>query len=307
MLGNIIDIKKFTVHDGPGIRSTVFLKGCPLSCLWCHNPEGIENKINLWYFEKKCIKCNQCISACRNTALSIGEENQSYICIDHNRCSNMGNCVNVCPTAALCFDGREISSEEIINILLEDRIFYEQSGGGITVSGGEPTYQHAFSLEILKRCKDQKIHTAIETCMYAKKAILERFIPYTDLFLVDIKLFDSEEHKKYTGVANEQILSNFRFLAEKNVSMQVRIPLISGITTTEENIRSISSFVFSINKGIPIELMNYNSLAENKYRLMGKDYSAIKDLKPLPEKNLHSLYRIIEEEGITVIRETKTK
>lgn len=304
MLGNIIDIKKFTVHDGPGIRSTVFLKGCPLTCLWCHNPEGIENKVNLWYFEKKCIRCHKCISSCGNNALLAGEGTQPHICIDINRCSNMGNCVDVCPTAALCFDGREISSDEVIRILLEDIDFYKQSGGGITLSGGDPTFQHAFSLEILKGCKNQKIHTAIETCMHVTKDILERFIPYTDLFIVDIKLFDSEGHKKYTGVRNEQILSNFKFLASRDVCLQVRIPLIPGITATEKNVRAISRYVFSINKDIPIELMNYNPLAENKYRLMHKDNAVIKDMKPLQEKDLDSLYRIMKDEGITVIRET---
>ncbi len=307
MLGNIIDIKKFTVHDGPGIRSTVFLKGCPLNCLWCHNPEGIESRISLWYFEKKCIRCHRCIPACGNGALSLGEESRPHICIDRNRCGNLGSCVDACPTAALCFDGRAISPEEVVSILLEDRSFYQQSGGGITLSGGEPTCQHAFSLEILKGCKSHKIHTAIETCMHVKRDILERFIPYTDLFLVDVKLFDNGEHQKYTGVRNEQILSNFRFLADQAVPMQVRIPLIPGITATAENLRAIARYIAGINGQIPIELMNYNPLAGNKYRLMHKDYSAIKDMRPLPETELDSLYRILEEEGAKVIRETRAK
>lgn len=304
MLGNIIDIKKFTVHDGPGIRSTVFLKGCPLRCLWCHNPEGIDNKISLWYFEKKCIRCHKCIPSCGNNALSIGEGTVPHIHIDTNLCRNMGKCVEVCPTNALCFDGQEISSDEIIRILLEDKEFYEQSGGGITISGGDPTFQYAFSLEILKGCKKENIHTAIETCMHTKKDILEQFLPYTDLFIVDIKLFDSVEHQKYTGVINEQILSNFKFLTGKGVPLLVRIPLIPGITATDENIRNISRYVARINKGIPLELMNYNPLGENKYRLMNKGYDAIKCLKPLSENELDSLYQIIENEGITAIRDS---
>lgn len=306
MNGNIIDIKKFTVHDGPGIRSTVFLKGCPLRCIWCHNPEGIESKINLWYFEKKCICCNKCVAACKNYAL-VAENSQPHILINKAKCTNSGDCVDVCPTAALCFDGKEVSDQYVVNVLLEDKPFYDQSGGGITLSGGDPLFQSDFSLEILKACKNQKIHTAIETCMYSKREIIEEFFNYVDLFIVDLKIFDSSEHKKYTGVENELIKSNFKSIASQKENVMVRIPLIPGITATKENIRQIARFVHNVNSSIPIELMNYNLLAENKYRIMGKEYDIIKGMKPLSDIELDELCQAIHDEGVETIRETKVK
>lgn len=304
MIGNIIDIKKFTIHDGPGIRSTVFLKGCPLNCAWCHNPEGIENKISLWYFENKCIHCHQCISACQRNALSIQESSHPHILIEKAKCNNAGNCVAVCPTAALCFDGKKISSDDVVKVLLEDRPFYQQSGGGITISGGDPLYQQVFSLEILKACKSEFLHTAIETCLYTQKEILEKFIPWVDLFIVDLKLFDSKTHEHYTGVQNELIKANFEYLASQKVNILVRIPLIPGITTTKENIKNISAFVYNTSKNVPIELMNYNSLAENKYRLMNKPHELLRGLKPLSHSELDELYQLVINEGVEIERET---
>lgn len=303
MTGNIIDIKKFTIHDGPGIRSTVFLKGCPLKCLWCHNPEGIENKINLWYFDSKCIKCHKCIEACPRQALSVRSDNRHHITIDRELCNACGMCAEICPTTALCFDGKKLSSDEVMRILLEDKAFYDKSGGGVTISGGDPVFQYEFAIEILKSCKKEGIHTAVETSMQVNWSILEKFIEYVDLFIADIKLFDSKEHEKYTGVGNELILSNFIKLASQKLEILARIPLIPGITATVGNIESIAKFIYSINSNIPIELMNYNPLAENKYRLMNRDYDTIKGMKPLSEKQLEDLYRAVEIEGVKTIRD----
>lgn len=306
MNGNIIDIKKFTVHDGPGIRSTVFLKGCPLSCVWCHNPEGIDSKINLWYFEKKCIGCHRCVAACKNDALAVGN-GSPHIIIDREKCTNAGNCVEACPTTALSFDGKTISQQEVVDALIEDKPFYDKSGGGITISGGDPLLQYEFSLGILKDCKENKIHTAIETCMYAKKEILEKFLEYVDLFIVDMKIFNSITHKEYTGVENGLIKSNFKFLASKKEHILVRIPLVPGITATKENIGEIAAFVHEINSRIPIELMNFNPLGENKYRLMGKTHGLLKGMKPLPEEELDELYQTIADKGVEIIRGKKVQ
>jgi pyruvate formate lyase activating enzyme len=300
MIGNIFDIKKFAVHDGPGIRSTVFLKGCPLKCIWCQNPEGIVNKINLWYFENRCINCYQCIDACPTHALSAKD---NRIIIDREKCNNNGNCVDICPTNALHFDGRSISVNEIVKILVEDKAFYKSSNGGITLSGGDPMFQHNFSLAILKACKKEQLHTAIETSMFAKEEVFKEFIDFVDYFIVDLKLLDSDDHVKYIGQPNELILSNFKLLASTKKDILVRIPLIPGITTTKDNISGIASFVHSVNPKLQIELINYNPFATNKYRLMGLPYS-LSEAKPLSNQELDVLYKLIEDENISVRRET---
>ena len=306
MYGNIIDIKKFTVHDGPGLRSTVFPKGCPLSCVWCHNPEGIDGRIRLWYFERKCIGCHKCVAACKNGALFIGDASP-HIVIDREKCINAGSCVEACPTGALSFDGKRVSQKEVVDVLLEDKPFYDKSGGGITISGGEPLFQPEFSLGILKDCKKHKMHTAIETCLYAKKEILEKFFDHVDLFIVDLKIFDPVAHKKYTGEGNGLIKSNFEFLASEKENILVRIPLIPGITATKENIGGIAAFVCKVSNKIPIELMNFNPLGENKYKLMGRTNELLKGMKPLPEEELDELYQAIEDKGVKIVREKKVK
>lgn len=304
MKGNIFDIKKFAIHDGPGIRTTLFLKGCPLNCLWCHNPEGIQNRIDLWYFERKCIQCGSCISACPNKALSIGKGDEPYISINRSKCDNGGACVKACPTTALTFDGYEMEVNEAVDKLMQDQIFYEQSGGGITISGGDPLLQYDFSREVLKKCRENGVHTAIETCMYAKKEIFQSFFGLVDLFIVDIKIMDPIEHQKYVGTGNDLILSNFKTLVENNQNILVRIPLIPEITSTEDNIRSICQFVVKNAPDTAIELINFNPLAENKYRLMGKNNVSLSEMKPYSQKELDKFYSIIEEEGALIKRET---
>ncbi len=199
MKGLVFDIKKFAIHDGPGIRSTLFLKGCPLKCVWCHNPEGLENRKHLWYFENKCIKCGSCISVCPNNALSKGENGEPFIRIDNTHCDNSSFCVEACPTRALTFDSYELEVDEAVEKLLQDRVFYQQSGGGITISGGDPLFQGEFSRAVLQRCRDNGVHTAIETCMYAKEELFRSFFDLVDLFIVDLKIFNEADHIKYTG------------------------------------------------------------------------------------------------------------
>ena len=304
MDGNIIDIKRFSIHDGPGIRSTVFLKGCPLRCVWCQNPEGIEKRINLWYFENKCIKCDQCIDSCAYCALTA-QNVHPHILIDRERCVNSGRCVQTCPTKSLCFDGKTVSHNNVVKELLKDKLFYDQSGGGITLSGGEPLYQPEFSLEILRTCKKYNVHTVIETCLFYQTETLKRFLEYVDLFYVDLKLFDIDEHKKYIGVDNNLIKDNYKYLASQNKAVIVRIPLIPGITATKYNVKKISAFVYDINRNIPIELMNYNPLAENKYRIMGKNYDVIKGMKPFADSDLDEFYKIVKTTGASIIQEAK--
>ena len=303
MDGNIIDIKRFTIHDGYGIRSTVFLKGCGLHCAWCHNPEGIENGIDLWYLPRQCIHCRSCLGACPEKALSIDENDDLSVWINRQRCTKCGRCVEACPTNALSFDGRRLSSEEVVETLLRDREFYDQSNGGITISGGDPLIQHRFAAEILERCRAAGLRTAIETCLQGPWDIVEAFLPITDLFIVDLKLADAELHREYTGHDNGLIRENYRRLAGLKRDMLTRIPLIPGVTARPENIQAIARFVRGCNPGGKVELINFNPLAENKYLLMNLDRDFFQNMVPLDADELGRLSALLEAEGLVAIRE----
>ncbi|MDA3811183.1 MAG: glycyl-radical enzyme activating protein [Spirochaetaceae bacterium] len=212
--------------------------------------------------------------------------------------------MDICPTGALAFDGYEIESIEAMEILLQDEAFYNQSQGGITLFGGDPLFQHEFCRDVLAKCRDRNIHTAIETSMQSTWEILESFIGLVDLFIVDLKFINSEEHKKYIGTHNNLILSNFKLLADKKQNVLVRIPLIPGITATEENLRAIARFVSDNSEGIKIELINFNPLAVNKYRLLGRENEKLQAMKPFSESELKKFFAILESEGISIIKET---
>jgi pyruvate formate lyase activating enzyme len=303
MDGNIIDIKRFTIHDGYGIRSTVFLKGCSLHCAWCHNPEGIENSIDLWYLPRQCIHCRTCLGVCPENALSIDDNGDLSVWINRQRCTKCGLCVEACPTNALSFDGRRLSSDAVVEILLRDRQFYGQSGGGITISGGDPLIQHQFAGEILTQCRAAGVRTAIETCLQGPWEIFETFLPITDLFIVDLKLADAQLHREYTGHGNELIRENYRRLAGLGRDMLTRIPLIPRVTARPENIQAIARFVRDCDPGGRVELINFNPLAENKYLLMNRDREFFRDMVPLNAGELSQLHAILEAEGLTAIRE----
>ncbi|HWR11362.1 MAG TPA: glycyl-radical enzyme activating protein [Rectinemataceae bacterium] len=303
MDGNIIDIKRFTIHDGPGIRSTVFLKGCALRCAWCHNPEGEENSVDLWYFPRQCIRCRACLGACPADALRADEEGEAFIRVNRQRCVKCGLCVQACPTTALSFDGQRLSSDEVVATLLRDEQFYRQSGGGITISGGDPLVQHQFAVEIMRRCKTAGLHTAIETCLQGPWNIVETFLPVTDLFIVDLKLADARQHQKYTGQGNELIRQNYARLAGLGRDLLTRIPLIPRVTALPENISAIAQFVRECNPGGRVELINFNPLAESKYLLMNRDQSFFRNMAPLGVPELEEFWGIIETEGLAVVRE----
>jgi pyruvate formate lyase activating enzyme len=303
MDGNIIDIKRFTIHDGQGIRSTIFLKGCGLHCAWCHNPEGIENSIGLWYLSRPCIQCRACISSCSEDALSAHDGEDPFIWINRQRCTGCGACVEACPTTALSFDGQRLSSEAAVETLLRDREFYAQSGGGITISGGDPLIQHDFALEILEACRTAGVHTAIETCLQGPWSIVEAFLPLTDLFIVDLKLADTQLHQEYTGQGNALIQENYRRLSALGRDMLTRIPLIPRVTARPDNIRAIARFIRDCNPGGRVELINFNPLAENKYRLMDRNREFFQHMEPLHVSELAELQAILEGEGLAVIRE----
>lgn len=271
--GVIFKIKRFSVHDGPGIRTAVYLKGCPLKCAWCHSPEGISPDISIWYDKNNCIACRQCVDVCPNNALKlIKARTGNIIEINRELCNITGNCVRICPSDAMRFTGYKIQVSDLLQEIEKDTVFYENSGGGVTLTGGEALLQLDFTTEILKACKEKNIHTAIETCLFADKEVINAIYGFTDLFIIDLKLFNSTDHKLFTGHPNDVILENFLYIASTEKEILVRIPLIPGITDTRENLDSIDKFVSSSGRHIPVEYIDFNPLARNNYERLGMQF-----------------------------------
>ncbi|WP_396136471.1 glycyl-radical enzyme activating protein [Clostridium sp. SHJSY1] len=295
MEGLVFDIQRFSVHDGPGIRTIVFLKGCPLSCKWCSNPESQSLKPVIMYQEMNCIHCGRCIKACKKGAISIN--NKDFI--DRDICTACGECVNVCPASALILKGKKMTVEQVVKELKKDSINYRRSGGGITLSGGEPLVQSDFSKELLKACKVQGWHTAIETTGYGSVESIEKVFPYIDLALMDIKNMNSNIHKKYTGVSNEIILKNAKRISQIT-KMVVRVPVIPEFNSSEDIIYEICKFAKELNSVNTIHLLPYHTYGENKYKLLGRDYS-MNELGNLDEEEVEKLKRIVEGESMNCI------
>ena len=294
MTGIIFDLKRFAVHDGEGLRSTLFLKGCPLRCPWCQNPEGISQKPILWYNPQVCLHCGSCVAACPHSALTHTDR----IHIDHNVCEQCGKCVDVCPAAAMSLYGKTVTAQEAADMLLRDRVFFEEKGG-VTLSGGEALMQWQFAAEVLRLCKEAGADTAIETCLLAPRQALEAMLPVTDHFLVDIKFMDADLHRHHLGADNRQILQNFEWLLEKGAKILVRTPLIPGYTATEENIRSIARYLHATAPQVPYELLNFNPLCRSKYAALEQDYPVSGNA--LTAEQMQQFYEILAQEGITNI------
>ncbi len=273
--GVIFDIQRFSVHDGPGIRTTVFLKGCPLRCRWCHNPEGISPAPELMFFEYKCLFCGTCARVCPKKAISFspnGEGEKVFPKLEREKCTGCGVCAEACPSGAWHLVGKRITVGELMSVLERDEVLYDRSQGGVTFSGGEPLFQPDFLFFALQACKERRIHTAVDTSGYASPAVLTKIAPLVDLFLFDLKPMDEEEHRRYTGVSNRLIHENLRELVRLGRPVRVRVPLIPGITDTEGNIAALMAFLGEIRQGIQgVELLPYHDVAE-KYQRLGKVY-----------------------------------
>lgn len=283
--GYIFDIKRYAVHDGPGIRTTVFFKGCPLKCRWCHNPEGISTHDELMYYEYKCMHCRTCETVCEFDAVSSMDGMQQ---IDRTLCNLCGVCAQTCSTGAMTMVGRTVTSREVIEEIERDILFYDNSGGGVTFSGGEPLLQPQFLLELLHECKDRSLHTVLDTSGFASRHVLSSIMDLTNVFLYDIKLSDEEQHKKYTGVTNTVIKDNLRMLTEagRGGDVILRLPVIPDITDTEENIDGLIDFISTL-KGInEIDLLPYHDVSE-KYRRLGMEYMMHTHASPPKEKLFH--------------------
>jgi pyruvate formate lyase activating enzyme len=259
--GLVFDIKKYAIHDGPGIRTTVFFKGCPLECQWCHNPESWRAYVEHGYRKSRCVGCLQCIETCPEQAISIINNRPVT---EISKCKLCGRCADTCPACAREIIGREMTVAEIMAEIEQDVIFYDQSGGGVTISGGEPLMQPEFLLAVLGQCQRQRIHTAVDTSCYAEPKIVEIVSKNTKLFLCDIKHMDSEIHERFTGVGNKLILDNIRLLSEAGKEIIIRIPVIPGFNDEKTNIEATGKFVASLPGVIRIDILPFNRGGKEK-------------------------------------------
>lgn len=269
MTGIIFDIQKFALHDGPGIRTVVFLKGCPLQCTWCSNPESRAPLPQLAFLAKNCTHCGACVTACPNTTHAM---HKGRHLVNFSRCTNIGACVQECIYDALRMVGYKVNVNQIIDTVAQDKAYYDKSGGGLTLSGGEPTLQFNFAFEILQTAQKHGIHTCIETCGYASRDKFEKLLPFVDLFLFDIKLFNDQKHQMYTGVSNQGILENLDFLHRHHANIIIRCPIIPGINDTQEHFKEIAALEKRYSKIQGIELMPYHNMGKTKAEYSGLSY-----------------------------------
>jgi len=281
-LGLIFDIQRYSIYDGPGIRTLIFMKGCSLRCLWCSNPEGQLSYPEIMYSAKKCIKCWECLPMCHHKA--ILKNNNSNININRENCINCGKCSSVCYSEALQLVGKYITIDEVLRLIEKDKTFYDVSDGGVTLSGGEPLSQIEFTKELLKACKNKGINTAIETCGYTDWKNIESMIELVDTFFYDIKHMEPKNHLRLTGVSNEVILENLKKLSKLHSNIIVRFPLIPGYNDQEENLDLTVKFFNPLNNIKRIEVLPYHKFGVNKYKRLGKDYK-LKDLRSFSNKD----------------------
>jgi pyruvate formate lyase activating enzyme len=293
--GLIFDIKRYAINDGPGIRLTVFFKGCPLACTWCHNPESISPKVQKMYSIKRCIGARACIDACPNNALSLTPQG---IVTDTDACRLCGKCAKACPTHAIEMSGEAIDIDAIMQAIENESLFFDQSEGGVTFSGGEPLLHHGALKILLQRCAALYIHRVVDTALYAQPDVVKEIARHTDLFLVDLKLMDSAKHQTYTGVPNELILQNIEILAVMDADFVIRVPLIQGINADYENIEASAAFLASLPwQRKQVNLLPYHDIAQSKHKRLGTDHDSEGMSEPSQDK-LDEVVAIFKHHGL---------
>ena len=283
--GTIFNVMRYSLHDGPGIRTTVFFKGCPLACWWCHNPEGRSFLPEPVYFADRCRHCGDCIESCPEHAIAeTGGEMRATL-----RCRRCGTCVDVCRAGAREIAGRRVTLSEVISEIEKDTVFFDESGGGVTLSGGEPASQPEFAEGILDACRELRIHTAVETCGYAPRSAVLRLASRSDLILYDLKLVDDAKHRRYTGVSNQSILDNLDALSRLGVPLTVRIPVIPGVNDSPADMDDFGQFLAGA-RIRSVHLLPYHRIGAEKYRRLGVP-NPLEHLAPAPDGEIHAFQR----------------
>jgi pyruvate formate lyase activating enzyme len=292
--GTVFNIQRYSIDDGPGIRTTVFFKGCPLSCVWCSNPESQNLQPELMHRDSLCKRCYRCVAACPLGAITVGSDG---IVIDRDLCDACGECVAVCPHDAMRITGRTMTADEVFDVLKRDADFYEDSGGGVTVSGGEVLLQADFALAILKLCKEAGFHTCVDTSGQGSTEGLRRLLPYVDLFYFDIKHLDPRIHRNETGISNEGILRNFVEVVTSGVPLVVRVPVVPGFNDSVDAIADIADLVAKRVPGGTVHLLPYHRYGQQKYAMLGLDYE-LETAETPSQEFLAAARRIVESRGL---------
>jgi pyruvate formate lyase activating enzyme len=294
--GLVFDIKKYAIHDGPGIRTTVFFKGCPLQCRWCHNPESWKNHAEHALRKGRCIECGRCAEVCPNQAISFID---NLPVTDIDKCNFCGRCVDACVNSAREIIGRRMSVSEVMAEVERDIIFYDQSGGGVTFSGGEPLIQPDFLFALLNQCNERQIHTVVDTSCYAEPEIVERIGEKTDMFLCDLKHMDSEIHERYTGVKNDLILDNIRRLSQTDKDIVIRVPVVPGFNDERANIEATGEFAASLQGVSRIDILPFNRGGKEKSARLTVGFEPMQ-IEPPDEEEMNSIAKILSEYGFEV-------